>query len=346
MEGSAHQVERADVYSSVMTLFVTSHDAILQEYPLIFRFKGEKAIDVGGVSRDLFTSFFDAIYCKFFDGVSLLYPALNPHMTTYDLNTLGLILSCGYLLVGVIPIRIAFPTLAAMLLPAAKTFPDHIMVDSFAGSISAHDAAVVEIARKKVDSKEAFSESLQSDLLTALSGFDCRKAPSMDTFVRMVCDISNYVFLRKPYAFISDVRAGIPQAHRGFWKGLSCRAFYDIYMSMQATPAKILSMLCDVTTSTPKEEAVLSYLRQYIGNMRREELQVFLRFVTGASVCTSNRLSVTFNSVEGLARRPVAHTCAYSIELSTSYSSYSEFAQEFSAILNTKQTQLWSMDCV
>ena len=69
----------------------------------------------------------------------------------------------------------------------------------------------------------------------------------------MVCDISDFVFLRKPCAFINDVCAGIPQAPRDFWKGLSCRSFYDIYMSMQATPTKILSMLCDVTTATPKE---------------------------------------------------------------------------------------------
>ena len=63
---------------------------------------------------------------------------------------------------------------------------------------------------------------------------------------------------------------------------------------------------------------MLSYLRQYVGNMRHEELQSFLRFVTGSSVCTANKL-VSFSNMEGLGRRPVAHTCGYTIQLSTSY---------------------------
>ena len=220
------------------------------------------------------------------------------------------------------------------------------MFESFTGSISAHDAAVIELACKKVDSKESFSESLQVDLLSALSGFDCRKAPSIDTFSRVIHDISNHLFIRKPCAFINDVRAGIPEVHQGFWRALSCHDFYDMYMSMQATPAKVLSMLSEVTPSTPKEETVLSYLCQYIGNMRRKELQIFLRFVTGSSVCTASRLTVCFNNVEGLARRPVVHTCGYTIELSTTYASYSEFSQEFSSILSSKEAQMWSMDCV
>ena len=110
---------------------------------------------------------------------------------------------------------------------------------------------------------------------------------------------------------------------------------------MQATPAKVLSMLSEVTPSTPKEDVVLSYLRQYVGNMRQEELQSFLRFVTGS---TANRLVVSFNNLD---RRPVAHTCGYTLELSTSYASYSDFAQEFSSILNSSEKSLlWNMDAL
>ena len=268
-------------------------------------------------------------------------------MKTSELKTLGLIISCSYLLAGVLPVRIAFPTLAAILLAKSHDLPDHVMVDSFTGILSAHDSAVIESACRKVELKEPFSESLQTNLLTVLSGFDCREAPSVDTFSHVVCDISNYLFIRKPCAFINDVRAGIPPVHQGFWKAMSCRDLYDLYRSMQASPAKVLSMLSEVVPSTPKEEAVLSYLCQYIGNMRHEELQIFLQFVTGSSVCTANPLVVSFNNLEGLARRPVVHTCGYTIELSTSYASYSDFAQEFSSILNTSPgNPIWNMDAV
>jgi hypothetical protein len=339
-EGLSHEIDRADVYSSVMTLFTMNREVILREYPLKTRFKGERAIDEGGVSRDLFSAFYDAVYAKYCDGVSLLYPAINPHVKTSDLRTLGLIISCGYLLTCVLPVRIAFPTLAAILLPKFGDLPDHVMVDSFIGTLSAYDASVVRSAYRKVESKEPFSESIRAKLLTILSGFDCREAPSADTFFPIIRDITNHLFIRKPCAFINDV----PPSHQGFWKAMNCGDFYDVYRSMQASPAKVLRMLSEVTASTPQEEAMLSYLRQYIGNMRQEELQTFLRFVTGSSVCTANPLVVTFNNLEGLARRPVAHTCGYTLELSTAYSSYSDFAQELSSILNT--SHMWNMDAL
>ena len=85
-----------------------------------------------------------------------------------------------------------------------------------------------------------------------------------------------------------------------------------MYIAMQANPAKVVGLLSEVVTSNPKE--VLSYLRQYIGNLRHDELQTFLRFVTGSPVCP---LVITFNSQEGLSRRPVAHTCSFTLEIST-----------------------------
>ena len=346
-EGVSHEVERVNIYSSVMTLFTMNREVILQEYPLQIGFRGERAVDVGGVSREFFSAFYDAVYAKYCDGVSLLYPVVNPHVKTSELKTLGLVISCGYLLSAVLPVRIAFPTLAAILLAKSHDLPDHVMVDSFAGILSAHDSAVIQSACRKVEFKEPFSESLETNLLTVFSCFDCRQAPSVGTFSHVVRDISNYLFLRKPCAFINDVRAGIPSVHQRFWKAMRCRDLYDLYRSMQASTAKVLSMLSELSPSTPKEEVVLSYLRQYIGNMRQEELQIFLRFVTGSSVCTANPLVVTFNNLEGLARRPVAHTCGYTLELSTSYASYSDFAQEFSSVLNTcQQDNLWNMDAV
>ena len=70
-EGSSYEVERTNVYSSVMALFAMNRDAILQEYPLIISFK---EIDVGGVSPDMFSSFYGSKFC---DGVSLLYLLLT-----------------------------------------------------------------------------------------------------------------------------------------------------------------------------------------------------------------------------------------------------------------------------
>ena len=55
----------------------------------------------------------------------------------------------------------------------------------------------------------------------------------------------------------------------------------------------------------------------------------FLRFVTGSSTCSSNCLLIVFNSEEGMARRPIAHTCGFTLEVSTHYDSYYDFDGEF-----------------
>ena len=97
-EGLSHQVTRNDIYGSVLALFTTNHEALLSEYPLRIHFSGERAVDEGGVSRDLFSAFFEALYVKYFDGASLLYPSVNPHVRVSKLRTIGLIVLWLHLL--------------------------------------------------------------------------------------------------------------------------------------------------------------------------------------------------------------------------------------------------------
>ena len=42
------------------------------EYPFRVRFMNEKAIDVGGVSQDMFAAFYEQAYLKVLDGNNLL----------------------------------------------------------------------------------------------------------------------------------------------------------------------------------------------------------------------------------------------------------------------------------
>ena len=95
-------------------------------------------------------------------------------------------------------------------------------------------------------------------------------------------------------------------------------------------------MIADTETSNANEERVLGYLRKFIGDLRKDELFLFLRFVTGTQACTTDPIKVTFNSQDGATRRPIAHTCAFTLELSTTYVSYLEFKDELSSVLSNK----------
>ena len=79
--------------------------------------------------------------------------------------------------------------------------------------------------------------------------------------------------------------------------------------------------------------------------MRNDEVRRFLCFTTGSSVLIAERISIVFNAQSGLSRHPIAHTCACTLELPSTYASYLEFEQEFNSILmNDEHT--WEMHVI
>ena len=78
LTGECHKINRENVLTDVMTLYEPSPGpAFLEEFPFRVQFQGERAIDVGGVARDMFTSFWERAYIDIFDGGSLLTPAVH-----------------------------------------------------------------------------------------------------------------------------------------------------------------------------------------------------------------------------------------------------------------------------
>lgn len=134
----------------------------------------------------------------------------------------------------------------------------------------------------------------------------------------------------------------IPDKHRPFWQGVSLSDFHAIVIAMTASPMKVLEKINEPSFSNVNERRVFMYLQQYIGGMKVDEVKKFLRFVTGSSVLTSEDISITFNALSGMARRPIAHTYSNLLELPYTYS---EFVDEFSALLNNEE-YCWAMNSV
>lgn len=104
--GPPHEINRGDLFNNVLHLFAS--DDITKEYPLRIRFKGELAIDTGGVMRDMVSAFWEIAYEKCCDGDSLLVPLIHPGSDTSMFTKLGRILSHGYMQCGFLPLKIAF----------------------------------------------------------------------------------------------------------------------------------------------------------------------------------------------------------------------------------------------
>lgn len=229
---------------------------------------------------------------------------------------MGALLSHGYLSNGFLQCRIAFPTLAAILLPSGEV-SDAVLIDTFLSMVSPVEA---NLCRNSLTMTcPSFRSQLQSRLTSILSRFGSRLLPIPANLKIQLIQSSRYECLVKPAAAIQAIRLGIPPSHVPFWQQLSVDQLYDIYLALTASPEKIIEMIAEPVGLDRDQERILAYLYRFIGTMKPQEAKAFLRFVTGTCVCTSQSITITFNQASGFTRCPVEHTYASTLELPSTY---------------------------
>ena len=336
--GLPHTIDRNNVFKDVMALF--AQDEVLEER---IKFAGEMGYDCGGICRDMFSAYWDEAYQQFFDGSTLLVPALHPSVDISALPRLGTVLSHGYLLCGFMPTRIAFPVLASIFLGSAAKIPKNILIDSFAESLSSFEASIIKKALTSTDRE--FSAEIKANLISILSRYGCRVCPTPQTLHSQLANTAKFEFQVKPMTAFSSISNGVPSDDKSFWQSYSVEELYSLYLSLSATPGKVLAILEEPQVDNECQAQVFTYLQQFIGNMKNDEIRRFLRFVTGTSVMLPDGISVCFNGSSGLMRRPIAHTCSCSLELPSTYVSYLDFECELHAVLSDNEYN-WQMNVI
>ena len=336
--GTPHLLCHAHIYNDMIKLF-DSHNVILQ-HPFRVHFEGEMGIDTGGLTRDAFSAFWEKAYFKHFDGSPLLRPVIYAGLNDVTLQTLGRILSFGYLTCGFLPARIAFPTLAAILLRSTPDFPADILFNTFKTSLTPVDLSTINEA---LQCKSTYPQKLSAKLINLFSRYDCLEVPTSKNILALCQQSARYQFIHKPFSAITNMGKGVPTAHYQFWDEKGVLGLYQVYLALTVTPEKVLECIEEPLFLDNSEQRVFNYLTQYIGRMKVEEVQRFLWFWTGSSVCVNTPLKVIFNGHPGLERRPIAHTCDCKLELSRTYTTFLDFAMEFTTILSQEDNG-WNMD--
>ena len=113
--------DRNTIFASVIDLY--SKGDTINKRPLQIKFASEVAIDAGGVTRELFSAFWEQAYQLLFEGATLLVPLLHPQSDMSLFPILGKIISHGYLSSGYLPVRIALPSLIGFLLGPNVSIP-------------------------------------------------------------------------------------------------------------------------------------------------------------------------------------------------------------------------------
>lgn len=120
-----------------------------------------------------------------------------------------------------------------------------------------------------------------------------------------------------------------------FWSLLTEGGVTYLYQQQQPTVKRFLQSISTSPADLhPEEEKALYFFQQYVGGMDQEELAELLLFITGSTVM-ADQITITFHSVSGVTRCPVAHTCSNLLELPSSYSSFHDLKREFRAVLSS-----------
>lgn len=230
----------------------------------------------------------------------------------------------------------AFPVLACVLLGPSTSLSTEIFMQSFSDYLSTVDYKTISDALTMTE----FSSAVKSSIINIISRFGCTEIPTPKNLRLIMSNLAEHHFTAQPFAAICKMSSAIPDTHRPFWQSIGVEQLYSLIKSSIASPLKVLEILSEPSFENCNEERVFLYLQQYIGQMSCSEVNRFLRFVTGYSVLTGEHISVTFNTLSGIARQPIAHTCGYVLEL---YVSYLDFVGEFSTILGNDE-YCWAMD--
>jgi len=340
--GCLREIDRLNVFDGVIKMYEDQPESVVLEYPLYMKFAEEAGVDEGGVQRDMYTAFWEDCYCLLFEGATTLVPMVHPQIDLSQFVTIGRIVSHGYLATGILPDRIALPVLISALHGPDVTIPDHILIEAFVDYVSATE----RLTLKSAFDSPSFSHSLTDRLIDILSRFGCRKMPTPSILQSMVIQAERYEFCVKPAAALSLLHSGVPPIHRSFWKGKTVNDIYTLHCMQVATPEKVIALL-ESDYCTQAQESVYKYLVTMLGNMSFSEIRLFLRFVTGCSICITPKIIISYNSLDGAGCQPILHTCDATLELSVFYKNYVDFCDEFKVFLSsTKEEFCWRMDSV
>ena len=337
-------VERENLYEDVMKMYRENLEELLEEFPFRISFKMERAVDTGGVCRDFFSAFWEEAYVKHFDGERLLVPAVHANTNLASLPLLGTILVHGFMVCGYLPVRIAFPIIAAIVCGPNVQINEDTLLESFVDYLSTHDSSILKEALEQ-RTLTKFIESMQTKLINMLSPLGCREIPIPSKIREIIQTIAHHEFIIKPLGILYAMRSGVPEEYHGFWNKFSIQKIFELYKALNANTSVVLAMIQEPDTMNAAEDRVFRYLKALIGNMKQHELTRFLRFMTGSSVLINEGIKVVFNNLTGAARRPISHTCSCSLELSLSYTTFPEFEAEFTKVL-LDDGFCWVMDAI
>lgn len=300
-------------------------DSRIMTYKLKYSIIDEKGSDEDGVSRDVYLGFWSEFLDRAAEGEDMRVPSLSPKWQEEDWKSIGRILAKGFKDQGYFPTRLAAAFTVALIF-GEHSVTDEIMIDSFLLYLSQSERDLVSFA---------FKENLLGDdkdeMLDLLDRLGVTTIPTQQNIKELMLKAAHKQIIQLPKYALDNMSGEAKLIFRETFNNPV--DVLEMYEDKRPTTRRFLKLL-DVSPQNQAESKCLRFLQQYIRGLDGVGLRKMLRFVTGSDVVCVNKIQMIFTSLEGLARRPVAHTCGPVLELPSTYSSYPELRSELESILS------------
>lgn len=301
-----------DVASSSTTITVKLHrvnlleemigqfkDEILLKHNLRYTYIDEKGADVDGISRDVYAAFWTELMDHTAEGEDLRVPSLCPKWQEEEWKSIGRILLKGFQDHGYFPCRLS-PAFAVALIFGENEVSDDVLFESLLFYVSQSERNLIKAALK-----EGLSDEDQDELIDLLDRLDVTAIPTKENLKSILLKVAHKQLIQKPRYASKKISITAGSSLKKLFG--SPQGVLQMYENKKPTTKKLLKLL-SASPSTQAENQSFRFLQQYIRGLDDAGLRRILRFVTGSDVICVNKIEVMFTAVDGLGRRPVAHT--------------------------------------
>ena len=325
-------INRRTLLHDMLNLY---NDHEIVERQLRVEFLGEQGDDLGGLTKDLFTSLWSEVVTKYFRGENAVVPFLPLYQQATmkeHYTPIGRILCHTASLLQIIPIRLS-RTMLVCLIYGNESIGEEMLLSDFLLFLNPMERTIVQLALTKFSDLNDRQVKLLTDMFGA---FGYQDIPRVGTIRLQIATIARNELVDKPAPLVALMRKGIPEHQfESFWSHLTIDDISTIMHAQMPTGQKVVDVLnTGDAVLTQQQENAMYFLKSFILTADHEELAKFLWFVTGSTV-QPLKIDILFQTMHGAARRPIAHTCSNTLELSDNYWSFQDMREEFRHVLSS-----------
>lgn len=313
-------ISRATVKEDLIQEF---KDMALMKCKLKIAFKDERGVDLEGLSREALSVFWDMFFMTCSDGEVERVPILKTQYGREEWLSVGRILLKGIQDCNFFPIKLS-PAFVMAIVSGPGGVSDELLLKSLINFLSPDEAEILQ------DILSGSAHEDQEELMDILDRFSVNFVPTQAALREVLIQVAHKVFVQKPKYIVDVMAEAISKELRVYFPNEA--AILGLYDAKTPNTKKVVKLLqADVQSEVQRK--TFGFLKQFIRGLHYNELQKFLRFVTGSPVICVEAIQVTFSDISGWDRAIVARTCGAVLEVPCSYSSYGDMRNEFAAVL-------------